>query len=59
MPDDILPVAGSPEAATPAPEPDAPAVNRRDIGKNVGRFLVYTAPALLALMTAKDASASP
>jgi len=56
MPDDIRPAAGSPEDTTP--EPDAAPINRRDIGKNVGKFLVYTAPALLTLITAKDGSAS-
>jgi hypothetical protein len=57
MPDDIRPAASSPEDTTP--EPDAAPIKRRDIGKNVGKFLVYTAPALLTLITAKDASSSP
>jgi hypothetical protein len=32
-------------------------LNRREVAKRAGKFLAYTAPALIALITAKDASA--
>lgn len=33
-------------------------IDRRTMVGRAGKFLVYTAPALIALITAKDASAS-
>ena len=33
-------------------------IDRRAVAGRIGRFLAYTAPALLALATAKDACAS-
>jgi hypothetical protein len=37
---------------------DADGLNRREIARKAGKFLAYTAPALIALITAKNASAS-
>ena len=34
-------------------------IDRRAVASRIGVFLAYTAPALLALATAKDGSASP
>ena len=34
-------------------------IDRRAVASRIGRFLAYTAPALLALATAKSAGASP
>jgi hypothetical protein len=34
-------------------------IDRRAVAGRIGRFLAYTAPALLALATAKSATASP
>jgi hypothetical protein len=33
-------------------------IDRRTVASRIGAFLAYTAPALVALATAKDASAS-
>jgi hypothetical protein len=35
----------------------ADGLNRREVAKRAGKFLAYTAPALIALITAKDAGA--
>jgi hypothetical protein len=34
-------------------------IDRRTVASRIGRFVAYTAPALLALTTAKSGSASP
>ena len=52
MPDDNLP-SESPTAK----ENDEP-IDRRTAAARAGKFVTYTAPALLALLTAKDVAAS-
>jgi hypothetical protein len=47
--------AKSPEENT---TPEEEKLDRRDITRRMGKFLAYTAPALIALATAKDASAN-
>jgi len=38
--------------------PEEEKVGRRDLGRRMGKFLAYTAPALIALATAKEAGAN-
>lgn len=40
------------------PEQSEERVDRREVAKRLGKLLTYTAPALIALSTAKDASAT-
>jgi hypothetical protein len=52
MPKENLPDENTPQSDSE----DKP--NRREIAGRVGEFLAYTAPALIALATAKDACAN-
>jgi hypothetical protein len=42
-----------------APKETNKKIDRRTLGARVGRFLLYTAPAVIVLTTAKQAQASP
>jgi hypothetical protein len=41
-----------------APKDSEEKLHRREVAGRVGKFLAYTAPALIALATAKDACAN-
>jgi len=43
---------------TPAEEPKDDRMDRRSAARKAGKFLTYTAPALVALIAAKNAHAS-
>jgi hypothetical protein len=45
-----------PNGNLPAEKETEEKIDRRAVASRVGRFLAYTSPALLALVTAKDAS---
>jgi hypothetical protein len=47
-----------PQDSNSTPQPADDQIDRRDLAKRAGKFLGYTAPALLALMTAKEAQAT-
>lgn len=53
MPNENLPEPGASEEQNVQED-----INRRTVAIRAGKFLAYTAPALIALMTAKDAAAS-
>ena len=48
----------NPAANANASEDDSEKIDRRTLGARVGRFVKYTAPALIALTTAQQAHAS-
>ena len=48
----------NPAGENAAEQDTAEKVNRRTLGQRAGRFLKYTAPAVIALMTAQQAHAS-
>jgi hypothetical protein len=43
----------------PVEEESGEKIDRRTMAGRVGRFLAYTAPAVIALATAKDAGGTP
>jgi hypothetical protein len=43
----------------PAEKDTSEKIGRRTLGARVGRFLIYTAPAVIVLTTAKQAQGSP
>jgi hypothetical protein len=55
MPNENLPNQSDSPKSTAAETTDG--LNRREVAKRAGKFLAYTAPALIALVTAKDAGA--
>jgi len=50
--------SGNPASKNAAEKDDSEKIDRRTLGNRVGRFLKYTAPALIALTTAQQAHAS-
>jgi hypothetical protein len=54
MPNETVPNGNRPDAKATDEK-----IDRRAVASRIGVFLAYTAPALLALATAKDGSASP